>query len=157
MYTSWIQTCKEYQDMNLHPPNRFFRIEYYILTHCILNRLFHTTYWKSPISFRYIRLWDLHIPREKWLNYLQTVEETLIRRRVLHCLPITPLRVPRIQWVNPKNSFILSQEKKSLTAVIFFYKFAFMGPGTRKVQNSCIPNANHAFSLGLMVIHFVAS
>ena len=32
-----------------------------------------------------MRLWDLHIPREKWLNYLQTVE-TLIRRRILRHL-----------------------------------------------------------------------
>ena len=43
-------------------------------------------YWKSPISiFRYVRLWDLYIPREKWLNYLQTVE-TLIRCRILRHL-----------------------------------------------------------------------
>ena len=56
------------------------------LTHCRLNRLSHTIYWKSPISiFWYVRLWDLHIPREKWLNYLQTVE-TLIRRRILRPL-----------------------------------------------------------------------
>ena len=32
-----------------------------------------------------MRLWDLHIPREKRLNYLQTVE-TLIRRRILRRL-----------------------------------------------------------------------
>ena len=37
---------------------------------------------ESNFNFRYVRLWYLHIPREKWLNYLQTVE-TLIRRRVL--------------------------------------------------------------------------
>ena len=49
------------------------------LTHCILNRLSHTIYiyWKRPISI-YVRLSDSHIPREKWLNYLQTVQ-TLIR------------------------------------------------------------------------------
>ena len=40
---------------------------------------------ESNFNFRYVRLWDLHIPREKWLNYLQTVE-TLIRRRVLRRL-----------------------------------------------------------------------
>ena len=50
------------------------------LTHSILYRLSHTIYWRSPnFNFRYTRLWDLHIPGEKWLNYLQTVE-TLIRR-----------------------------------------------------------------------------
>ena len=40
---------------------------------------------ESNFNFRYIQLWDLHIPREKWLNYLQTVE-TLIKRRVLRHL-----------------------------------------------------------------------
>ena len=40
---------------------------------------------ESNFNFRYTRLWDLHIPREKWLNYLQTVE-TLIRRHVRHLI-----------------------------------------------------------------------
>ena len=40
---------------------------------------------ESNFNFRYIRRWDLHIPREKWINYLQTVE-TLIRRRILRHL-----------------------------------------------------------------------
>ena len=40
---------------------------------------------ESNFNFRYARLGDLHIPREKWINYLQTVE-TLIRRRVLRRL-----------------------------------------------------------------------
>ena len=55
------------------------------LTHCRLNRLSHSIYWKSNFNFRYARLGYLHIPREKWLNYLQTVE-TLIRRHVLRHL-----------------------------------------------------------------------
>ena len=29
---------------------------------------------KSNFNFRHVRLCDLDIPREKWLNYLQTVE-----------------------------------------------------------------------------------
>ena len=37
---------------------------------------------ESIFSFWYVPLWDLHIPREKLLNYMQTVE-TLIRRRIL--------------------------------------------------------------------------
>ena len=49
------------------------------LTHCVLNRLSHMLE-ESNFNFRYIWLWDLHIPRKKWLNYLQTVE-TLIRCR----------------------------------------------------------------------------
>ena len=51
------------------------------LTHCRLNRLSHTIYYileESNFNFRCVRLWDLDIPREKWLNYLQTME-TLIR------------------------------------------------------------------------------
>ena len=39
----------------------------------------------SIFDFRYVRLCDLDIPREKRLNYLQTVE-TLIRHRVLRRL-----------------------------------------------------------------------
>ena len=58
---------------------------------CLLNPLYtektlpHYILEESNFNFRYIRLWDLHIPREKWLNYLQTVE-TLIRRRILRRL-----------------------------------------------------------------------
>ena len=37
---------------------------------------------ESNFNFRYVRLCDWDIPREKWLNYLQTVE-TLIRCRIL--------------------------------------------------------------------------
>ena len=32
---------------------------------------------ESIFDFRYVRLYDVDIPKEKWLNYLQTVE-TLI-------------------------------------------------------------------------------
>ena len=39
----------------------------------------------SNFSFRYVRLSDLDIPGEKWLNYLQTVA-TLIRRCILRRL-----------------------------------------------------------------------
>ena len=71
-----------------------WRLFCHCLTHCRLYRLSHTIYWKSPISilgtagyeihiFTYSHI--LHIPKEKWLNYLQTVE-TLIRCRVLRHL-----------------------------------------------------------------------
>ena len=50
----------------------------------------------STFNFRYVRLCDLDIPTEKWLNYLPTVE-TLI------CLPITLLGVSRLQWINHSN------------------------------------------------------
>ena len=51
------------------------------LTHCRLNRLFHTIYWKSSISVLGTTGYELDIRREKWLNYLQTVE-TMISRRI---------------------------------------------------------------------------
>ena len=57
----------------------------FTLTHCRLNRFSQTIYWKSNFNFRYIHLWHSNIPRENWLNYLQTVE-TLIRCHVLQCL-----------------------------------------------------------------------
>ena len=40
---------------------------------------------ESNFNFRYVRLYDLDITREKWLNYLQTVD-TVIRRRILRHL-----------------------------------------------------------------------
>ena len=49
----------------------------YTLPHYILE--------ESNFNFRYTRLWDLHILREKWLNYLQTVE-TVIRCCILQHL-----------------------------------------------------------------------
>ena len=53
------------------------------LTHCRLNELPHTILSEeSNLDFR---LCDLDIPRDKWLNCLQTVE-TLIRRCILRCL-----------------------------------------------------------------------
>ena len=59
---------------------------------------------ESIFHFRYVRLYDVDIPKEQRLSYLQAVE-TQIRRRVLrclglHCLPVTRLGVPSLQWVN---------------------------------------------------------
>ena len=52
----------------------------------MLNRLApHYILEESNFNLRYVRLFDLHIPREKWLNYMQAVE-TLIRRRILRSL-----------------------------------------------------------------------
>ena len=82
-------------------------------------------------DFRYIRLCDLDIPREKRVIYLQTVE-ILIRHCILqhliylHCLPITLLGVSRLQWVyclailtslrerQKRNSRVYSREKKEI-------------------------------------------
>ena len=51
------------------------------ITHFRLNRLPVTIYWKS-FNFRYVRLCDLDISREKWLKILQTVK-TPIRCHIL--------------------------------------------------------------------------
>ena len=51
------------------------------LTQFWLNRLPNFILEESNFKFRYVRLWDLDIPRKKWLNCLQTVE-ILIRRLV---------------------------------------------------------------------------
>ena len=45
-------------------------------------------------QFRYVRLYDIDIPKEKWLNYLQAVETDQTLHYVvsdlgLHCLPVT--------------------------------------------------------------------
>ena len=39
-------------------------------------------------DFRYIWLCDLDIPKEKWLNYLQTAETLIIRCRMQHLISI---------------------------------------------------------------------
>ena len=53
------------------------------LTHCWLNILPPRNILEdSNFDFRYVALCELDIPREKWLNYLQTME-TQSRRRVL--------------------------------------------------------------------------
>ena len=59
----------------------------FFLTHCRLNELTYSIhiFEESNFDFRYVRLYDVDIPKGKWLNYLQTVE-TLIRRRVLRRL-----------------------------------------------------------------------
>ena len=55
-----------------------------LLTHLKLNKLFHTirVLEESIFDFRYVKLYDVDIPEEKWLNYLQTVE-TKIRCHIL--------------------------------------------------------------------------
>ena len=74
------------------------------LTHYRRNELTHTIYWKidSNFNFRYVRLCDLDILREKWLNYLQTVANpdqmphSAASDLGLQCLPITLLGVSRL-------------------------------------------------------------
>ena len=71
-----------------------------------LNRLSHTIYQKSNFNYRYVRLRDLHIFREKWLKlYANSGDPDQMAHSAasdlgLHCLSITFLWVSRLQWVN---------------------------------------------------------
>ena len=79
-----------------------------ILTHCILiiNRLSHTIYWKSPISILGTSGYKIYIFLEKMAKLIANSgdpDKTLRSAASdlgLHCLPITLLRVSRLQWVN---------------------------------------------------------
>ena len=73
----------------------------------------------SNFDFRYVRLCDLDIPREKWLNYLQTVE-TMIRRRVLR----------RLIWVCTvcQSPFKGSPDYNGLNIIDIEFKVAFTSP-----------------------------
>ena len=74
-----------------------------ILPHYILE--------ESIFDFRYSRLYDVDIPKGKWLIYLQTVE-TLIRHHILLCLIWVctvcqiPVGVSSLQGVNEEYSVI---------------------------------------------------
>ena len=77
----------------------------------IVNWIDSPTLYIGRVQFqiRYVRLWDLHNPREKWLNYLQTVE-TLIRCHILQRLiwvctvcQVTLLGVSWLQWGKTPN------------------------------------------------------
>ena len=79
-------------------------IDHFNITHCILNRLSHTIYWKSPIlgapSYEI-----LHIPREKMAKlFANSGDPDQTPRSAasdlgLHCLLIILLRASRLQWV----------------------------------------------------------
>ena len=78
-------------------------ISMYELTHFWLNKLPpHYILEESNFSFRYVRLCDLDIPREKWQKYLQTVETLIILWHLIWVcsLQTTLLRVSRLKWVN---------------------------------------------------------
>ena len=69
-----------------------------LLTHCRLNELYILE--DSNFSFRYVRLCDLDIPREKWFNYLQTVE-TLMADGLCN---ITLQGISRLHWMKEDYS-----------------------------------------------------
>ena len=72
-----------------------------ILTHCIRNRLYHTMYWKSPISSLGRWGYEIKIFLEKngWSMCKQWRPWSAASDLGLHCLPDTLLGVSRLQWV----------------------------------------------------------
>ena len=76
-----------------------------ILTHCIQTRLSHTTYWKSPISILGMSCYEICIFLEKMAKPFANrgdpdqTPHSAASDVGLHCLPITLLRVSRLQWV----------------------------------------------------------
>ena len=89
----------------------------YALTHFRLNRLPSTIYIERfHFSFRYVRICDLDISREKWLNYLQTVAFD----PGLHCLPNTLFWVSSTKWVNlSMRQIIYTFSKKNMPYYVF--------------------------------------
>ena len=74
------------------------------LTHCILNRLSHTIYWKSPISVLGMSGCEVYFLRKKAKLFANSGDPDQTPRSAasdlgLHCLPITLLRVSQLQWV----------------------------------------------------------
>ena len=75
------------------------------LTHCRLNRLSYTIYWKSPISILGMSGYETYIFLEKMAKLFANSGDpdqmlhSVVSDLGLHCLPITLLRVARLQWV----------------------------------------------------------
>ena len=88
---------------------------------------------ESNVDFRYVRLCDLDIPREKCLNYLQIVEDPGQTPRSaasdlgLHCLPVILTRVSRLQWFTvlcPGSFVILYSKSDGQTSSSRMHTFA---------------------------------
>ena len=62
---------------------------------------------ESMFKLRYVKLFDVGIPTEKWLNYLQTVE-TLIKRSMFASYPFRNLQFSMglSQWLNFIYNFL---------------------------------------------------
>ena len=80
------------------------------LSHCILNRLSLTIYWKSPISILITPGSEIYIFLEKKMAKLFANSEdpdqtphSAASDLGLHCLPITLLPVSRLHWIRVHN------------------------------------------------------
>ena len=95
---SWKMNKKEYR-MSLAVVVTSTWIHY--LTHCRLNRLSHTIYWKSPISILGTSSYEFYIFLEKNENSgdPDQMPHSTASDLGLHCFPITLLWVCHLQWV----------------------------------------------------------
>ena len=96
------------------------------LTHCRLNRLPHTIYWKSPnFNFSYVRLCDFDIHREKMANLFANRSDQTPHSVAfdlgLHWLPISFLRVSRLQLVKQYNKISKYKMLFTCAAGIFWF------------------------------------
>ena len=77
-----------------------------ILTHCRLNRLSHTIYWKSSVSILGTAGYEVYIFLKKKAKLFANsgdpdqTPHSAASDLGLHCLPVTLLRVSRLQWLN---------------------------------------------------------
>ena len=69
------------------------------LTHYILNRLSHTIYWKSPISILGTVCTAMRFKEKMDKLFANSGDPDQTSDLGLHCLPVTLLRVSRLQWV----------------------------------------------------------
>ena len=74
--------------------------------YCILNRLSHTIYWKSPTSILGTSGFEIYLFLEKMAKLFANSGDTdqmlcsAVSNLHLHCLPVTLLCVFWLQWVN---------------------------------------------------------
>ena len=71
------------------------------------------TQYIGRFHFRYVRLYDVDIPKEKLLSYLQTVDPDQTPHSASdlgqHCLLVTHFRVSCLQWVNSWTTMLYQQ------------------------------------------------
>ena len=74
------------------------------LTVLILKKLLILKWKDSNFDFEYVRLCNLDNLREKWLNYLQTVETLIIHCILLHLIRVcTVCQFPFLRGLQTKN------------------------------------------------------
>ena len=108
-----------------------------IITHCILNRLFHIIYWKSPISILGTPGYEIYIFLEKngYIICKQWRPCSAVSDLGMHCLPVTLLRVSRLQWDKLNFEKTVSKQRTTHSRIskekASFWRFASYGSKAR--------------------------